>query len=67
MPWYPRILAAIKTALPTLVPTQATNLALHVSALTPCSDALQDHHRNLSLRRFLKRREAGIYRCHNRP
>ncbi len=33
MPWYPRILAAIKTALPTLAPTQAANLALLVSAL----------------------------------
>jgi hypothetical protein len=33
MPWYPRILAAIKSALPTLAPTQATNLALVVSAL----------------------------------
>lgn len=44
MPWYPRILAAIKIALPTLVPTQATNLALLVSAIlakrTCCLSAL---------------------------
>lgn len=33
MPWYPRILAAIKGALPTLAPTQAINLALIVSAI----------------------------------
>ncbi|MGI8689532.1 MAG: hypothetical protein ACR2M3_13240 [Thermomicrobiales bacterium] len=44
MPWYPRLLTAIKTALPTLVPTQATNRALLVSALlakrTGCLSAL---------------------------
>ncbi len=44
MPWYPRILIAIKTALPTLAPTQATNLALLVSAIlakrTCCLSAL---------------------------
>jgi hypothetical protein len=33
MPWYPRILAAIKGALPALAPTQAANLALVVSAI----------------------------------
>ena len=33
MPWYPRIHAAIKSVLPQLLPTQATNLALLVSAL----------------------------------
>jgi hypothetical protein len=44
MPWYPRILIAIKSALPTLASTQATNLALVVSALlarrTCCLSAL---------------------------
>jgi hypothetical protein len=44
MPWYPRILIAINSALPALVPTQATNLALLVSALlakrTACLSAL---------------------------
>lgn len=44
MPWYPRILTAIKGALPALAPTQATNLALLVSALlarrTCCLSAL---------------------------
>ena len=33
MPWYPRIHVAIKRVLPALLPTQATNLALLVSAL----------------------------------
>lgn len=33
MPWYPRIRIAINSALPTLATTQATNLALLVSAL----------------------------------
>jgi hypothetical protein len=33
MPWYPRIHAAIQQTLPALLPTQATNLALLVSAL----------------------------------
>jgi hypothetical protein len=33
MPWYPRIHAAIQQVLPALLPTQATNLALLVSAL----------------------------------
>jgi len=33
MPWYPRIQVAIKRVLPLLLPTQATNLALLVSAL----------------------------------
>lgn len=33
MPWYFRIQAAINTALPFLFPTQATNLALLVSAI----------------------------------
>ena len=33
MPWYPRIHAAIQQVLPVLLPTQATNLALLVSAL----------------------------------
>lgn len=33
MPWYPRIQVAIKRVLPALLPTQATNLALLVSAL----------------------------------
>lgn len=33
MPWYCRILSAINTAMPFLVPTQATNLALLVSAI----------------------------------
>lgn len=33
MPWYPRVLAAIKAAVPGLLPTQAVNLALLVSAL----------------------------------
>lgn len=44
MPWYPRILIAINSALPTLASTQATNLALVVSALlarrTCCLSAL---------------------------
>jgi hypothetical protein len=44
MPWYPRILAAINSALPTLATTQATNLALLVSAIlarrTCCLSAL---------------------------
>jgi hypothetical protein len=44
MPWYPRILIAINSALPTLAATQATNLALLVSALlarrTCCLSAL---------------------------
>jgi hypothetical protein len=44
MPWYPRILTAIKCALPALAPTQATNLALLVSELlakhTCCLSAL---------------------------
>lgn len=44
MPWYPRILTAIKSALPTLAPRQATNLALLVSTLlakrTCCLSAL---------------------------
>jgi hypothetical protein len=33
MPWYPRIQVAIQHVLPSLLPTQATNLALLVSAL----------------------------------
>ena len=33
MPWYYRVKAAINAAMPTLVPTQATNLALLVSAI----------------------------------
>ena len=33
MPWYGRVHAAIQIALPGLVPTQATNLALLVSAI----------------------------------
>jgi hypothetical protein len=33
MPWHPRIYAAIQHVLPILLPTQATNLALLVSAL----------------------------------
>jgi hypothetical protein len=33
MPWYCRVKAAINTAMPFLVPTQATNLALLVSAI----------------------------------
>jgi Transposase DDE domain len=33
MPWYGRVHAAIQIALPVLVPTQATNLALLVSAI----------------------------------
>jgi hypothetical protein len=33
MPWYPRIHTAIKQVFPALIPTQATNLALLVSAL----------------------------------
>jgi hypothetical protein len=33
MPWYPRMQLAIKRVLPLLLPTQATNLALLVSAL----------------------------------
>jgi len=33
MPWYPRVLVAIKRVLPQLLATQATNLALLVSAL----------------------------------
>lgn len=44
MPWYPRIRAAINSALPALAATQATNLALLVSALltqrTCCLSAL---------------------------
>lgn len=44
MPWYPRVLAAINTAVPALVPTQAVNLALLASAIlarrTPCLSAL---------------------------
>lgn len=44
MSWYPRILVAIKSALPRLAPTQATTLALLVSALlarrTCCLSAL---------------------------
>lgn len=33
MPWYYRVLSAINAAMPFLVPTQATNLALLVSAI----------------------------------
>ncbi len=33
MPWYCRVLSAIKVAAPFLAPTQATNLALLVSAI----------------------------------
>jgi hypothetical protein len=33
MPWYNRVLCATNTAIPFLVPTQATNLALLVSAI----------------------------------
>ncbi len=33
MPWYARVRAAINTAMPFLVPTQKTNLALLVSAI----------------------------------
>ena len=33
MPWYNPALCAINTAIPFLVPTQATNLALLVSAI----------------------------------
>lgn len=33
MPWYPHIHAATQQVLPVLLPTQATNLALLVSAL----------------------------------
>jgi hypothetical protein len=33
MPWYPRVLAAVRAAVPELVPTQAANLALLTSAL----------------------------------
>ena len=44
MPWYPRIRTAINSALPTLAATQATNLALLISALlarrTCCLSAL---------------------------
>ena len=44
MPWYPRIQAAINATLTELLPTQATNLALFVSALlakrTLCLSAL---------------------------
>ena len=44
MPWYPRVLAAIKTAAPFLAATQAVNLALLVSAIlaqrTCCLSAL---------------------------
>lgn len=33
VPWYCRVLSAINTAMPFLMPTQATNLALLVSAI----------------------------------
>jgi hypothetical protein len=33
VPWYNRVLSAINAAAPFLVPTQATNLALLVSAI----------------------------------
>jgi hypothetical protein len=33
MPWYKRVLWVINTAIPFLVPTQATNLAFLVSAI----------------------------------
>ena len=33
MPWYNRVLSAINVAMPFLVPTQKTNLALLVSAI----------------------------------
>lgn len=33
MPWYNRVLCAINVAAPFLVPTQATNLALLISAI----------------------------------
>ena len=33
MPWYPRVLAAVRAAVPALAPTQATNLALLTSAI----------------------------------
>ena len=33
MPWYPRVLAAVRAAVQSLAPTQATNLALLVSAI----------------------------------
>src|SRR5947209_16946317 len=33
MPWYCRVLSAINAAMPFLAPTQATNLALLVSAI----------------------------------
>ncbi len=33
MPWYPRVLAAVRAAVPSLAPTQATNLALLTSAI----------------------------------
>ena len=33
MPWYPRVLAAVRAAAPFLAPTQATNLALLTSAI----------------------------------
>lgn len=44
MPWYPRVRAAVRAAVPSLVPTQATNLALLTSAIlakrTLCLSAL---------------------------
>ena len=33
MPWYPRVLAAVRAAVPSLAPTQATTLALLTSAI----------------------------------
>jgi hypothetical protein len=33
LPWYNRVLSAINTAIPFLIPTQRTNLALLVSAI----------------------------------
>jgi DDE family transposase len=44
MPWYPRVLAAVRAAVPSLAPTQAANLALLTSAIlakrTLCLSAL---------------------------
>ena len=33
MPWYARVLAAVRTAVPSLAPTQVTSLALLTSAI----------------------------------
>jgi hypothetical protein len=66
MPWYPRILAAIKDALPTLAPTQAINLALVVSALlakrTCCLSALARAFPTPTVRRIARPKHDLLHR-----